>query len=556
MALEQDHPLAPYARAVPAFGAALRRHEAGDLAGARAGYLELVDQPELTGICLHQLGILAANRGDHLRAAEMFRRALRLEPGHIMIGRNLAAALDRVGNPAAAVAVLVDLGCTLQLAGHYPPAIAFYQEVLARDPLNYAANVNLGTALAWQEQLPAAARHLVDALALYGRLFPGVAAFARELETGLAGKLAGFPRGTALPAGPPGGALEKIEDALTTLGKVMNESGLSEEALACYEESSRLAPGYALGHWNLSLALLTKGDFRRGWREYEWRWQWRDFPEARRLLPAPDWQGEDPAGRRIVVWGEQGFGDVIQLAPLVSRLKAKGADIVFEVPTPLVRLMKQSLDGVEVIGRGNDPHTLAVGTLPDFVLPQFSLPERLGLETADLPLAAAYLRSDPADDAAWAARIPASDKKKVGLVWGGRPNQADNPKRSIPLVLLKPLLEAEGISWYGLQLGPAQAELAASGLAGITDLSPDLKDFADTAAAIAQLDLVISVCTAVAHLAGAMGKPVWLLARTPADWRWGREGDRSAWYPSMRIFRQKRMGDWQGVIAEVKEALA
>ncbi len=552
-----NHPFAAVAKAVPAFGAALRRHDADDLAGARAAYLDLIDQPDLAALCLHQLGLIAAAKGEPARAAALFRSAIRLDPGQTLAYHNLHSSLDRMGDAAGAVAALIDLGCVLQNQGQHERAVPVYTQALARDPLCYAAYVNLGTGLAWLGQLPAATRHLLQAAELYGRLVPEVGLFGRRLASRLEGRIEGVAGATSLPPGNPTGAIEKIEDALTTLGNVLRKLNCAEEALACHRQSLSVAPGFALGHWNLSLALLSAGNFLAGWKEYEWRWQWDRFPEPRRILPAPLWRREPLEGKRILVWGEQGYGDILQFAPLVPRLAAQGAEVLFEVPTPLVRLLRQSLDGVRVIERPANPHSLSVDMPLDFVLPQMSLPERLGLTPQDLPLSAtARLHPLPGDQQSWAKRLAAETRPKVGLVWAGRPEHAEDALRSMPFTLLRPLLANRRVAWQSLQIGPRAADLAQAEPGSIGDLAPQIGDFADTAAAIANLDLVIAVDTATAHLACGMGKPTWLLLPRVSDWRWSDEVVAGRWYPSLRIFRQAETGDWARLVDQVEAALA
>ena len=551
----QMQPFELVARTVPAFAQALRRHEAGDLAGARAAYLDLIDQPGLTAVCLHQLGLIAAVRGEHGRAAELFRRSIRLDPVPTLAYRNLSAALDRQGDGAGAVATLIDYGCALQGLGHHDEAVPVYRQVLERDPLNYGAYINGGTGLACLGDLPAAARHLLQGAALYGRIGHQVAALVGDLTARLAGRISGLPAADALPPGLPHGAIEKIEDALTTLGKVLTELGCCDEGLLCYRQSVVQAPGFALGHWNLALALLAAGDFPGGWREYEWRWQWDRFPAARRRVAAADWSGEPLTGRRILVWAEQGYGNSLQFAPLVSRLAQTGAEVLFEVEAPLLRLLRHNLKGVTVTALPASPLDPVGDFAPDFVLPQMSLPHRLGLVLDDLPLATGPLRPVPADEPAWAQRIPAGPRRKVGIVWAGRPTHADDARRSIPFRALRPLLRLRAVDWHSLQVGPRAVDIQTAPAGRLADLAPVLTDFAQTAAAIARLDLVIAVDTAVAHLAAAMGRPTWLLLSTPADWRWARDEVAERWYPSLRIFRQPQAGDWTGVIRAVAEAL-
>ena len=549
-----NSPYEPYVKAVPAFGAALALHESGALAKAREAYLDLIDEPALTAICLHQLGLIAAVKAQHQRAAELFSRASRLEPTLVMARMNLSSALDRIGNPVGAVAALIDLGCMLQSQRkRHQEAKDIYQRVLRRDPVNYAAHVNLGTTLAWMGYPKAAASYLLSAALLYGRLAPGVGVLACDLINTLRGQLDNLPAADALPPGQPSGAIEKIEDALTTLGKVLTELGYPEEGLLCYRTSVALAPGYALGHWNLSLALLSLGDFSAGWTEYEWRWHWNEFPEIRRMLPVPTWRGEDLTGKHILVWAEQGYGDAIQFAPLVRCLLTQAQEVLLEAPTPLARLFRTSFPDLTVVNRPDTPHMLLADPLPDFVIPLMSLPHYFGLTLADLPLATAYLNAAPDIYENWAARIPRDHTSAVGLVWAGRTTHSDDARR-VPFDTLRPLFDLPDIRWYSLQVGPRQGD-AAMVKAPVVDLFSDLKDFAETAAAIAQLDIVITVVTGVGHLAGAMGKPIWLMLPKIAEWRWGREGQSRLWYPGLRLFRQEVAGDWTAVISAVKEEL-
>lgn len=549
-----QHPFAAIAEAVPAFGAAIRRHDSGDLQGARTAYLDLVDQPQLTSLCLHQLALIASARGEYPRAVELLRRSIRLDASQPLAYHNLRAALERAGDQAGATAALVDLGCIFYNQGDYGQASDLFRQIIQRDPVNYAAHVNLGTALAWRGEYRDAARHLLLGAELYGRLVKEVGNFARMIQGRLGDWLDLKPGHALLPPGLPSGAIEKVEDALTTLGKLLNDANKPDEAMLCLRKSVEMAPGFALGHWNLSLALLGAGDFAQGWREYEWRWHWDRFPEPRRLLPVPLWRGEPLKDKRVLVWTEQGFGDAIHTVPLAARLLDQGAEVYLEAPRPLVRLFRNSFPDIEVIERPDNPHAIAIDTPMDFVIPLMSLPDRLHLSKADLPLMTEYLKPTGKDLTRWRDRLPASDRPRVGVIWAGRPQHAEDNRRSIPFEKIRRLFAFDKVHWHSLQVGPAQANLA--GISEIEDLSPHLNDFADTAAAMAHLDLVIAVDTGAMHLAAASGRPTWHLARTPPDWRWMLARDSSPWYPSMRIFRQDGAGDWDQVLDDVMKALA
>ncbi|MGB8601192.1 MAG: tetratricopeptide repeat protein [Rhizomicrobium sp.] len=536
---------------VPAFAEAIHRHENGDLAGARVLYTNLIDQPQMTAPCLHQLGLIAAAQGEHARAADLFIRVTRLEPTLWVGYANLCAAFDRIGKAPEATAVLIDFACNLYRLHQYKEAEPVFRQVLAREPAGYVANANLGTCMAWLNNLDEAAALLIRAIRVYGRVAPEMATFVTELERHIDKDF--LARIAPLPDGPVPNRTERVEDALTSLGKVLCDMGFEQAALLCHRMAATTAPGFALAHWNLALALLTRGDYQKGWAEYEWRWEWPEFPEPRRRLPAAPWRGEPLTGKRILVWGEQGFGDVMQFVPLVQHLAETAGEVLLEVQQPLQRLLAGSLTGVEVICHSGQPNAVATDKLLDYAVPLMSLQHRTRLVRESLPITINYLRADPADAPLWQNRMQTERPLRIGLVWATRPYP--DTRRAIPLRQLRPLFERTMVAWYSLQVGPQQQELSEEAIPGLTDLSPHIIDFADTAAAISQLDLVITVDTAVAHLAGAMGKPVWTLLRDVADWRWGHDRSITPWYPSMRLFRQTKGGNWDEVIRRVCKAL-
>ncbi len=536
----------------PQFAQALRLQAGGDPAAARQLYLGLIETPALTAACLHQLAVITSLRNEHERAAGLFRHALKLDPSNLRNYSSLANALSRCGNGAAALGVLLDQGCALQNAGRYADAEIPYREILSHDLLNYGAYVNLGTCLAQLHRLPEALQQLFRAMQLYGRLDKRVADFALALRERLADNI-DVPLEAVLPPGLPNGRIEKIEDAITTLGKIMSEFCRPQEAVLCHRQSIALAPGFALAHWNLSLALLATGSHAEGWQEYEWRWHWEGFPGAQRRLPIQPWRGEPLSGQRVLVWAEQGFGDTLQFAPLVSRLAQMGAQVTFEVMTPLVRLLAQSFTDITVIEGPVQNQPALQGRDFDFGIANLSLPARLGLSAKSLPLATGYLKAAPDDIARWAPRLASNGRLRVGVVWAGR--SKPDARRSIAFELMAPLFDRRVIKWYSLQVGPEQDDIPKGGNAAIDSLAAELTDFAETAAAMTHLDLIITIDTAAAHLAAALGKPVWLLLPRVSDWRWVETTAVSSWYPSLRIFRQASDGHWGSVIAAVGEAL-
>jgi hypothetical protein len=363
--------------------------------------------------------------------------------------------------------------------------------------------------------------------------------------------LAAYDRAIALK---PGYAM-----AHSNRGTVRLELRRLDEALADYEAALAAEPDHADAHYNQAMCRLALGDHAGGWAQYEWRWKTDQLGPALRHADRPLWLGaESLAGRTILLHAEQGLGDTLQFCRYAPAVAALGARVILEVPRGLERLLSRVEGVAQVVTLGED--------LPPFDLqtPMMSLPHALPAE--GFGPQTAYLSADRAKTAVWGGRLGASPGPRVGLCWAGglRPEQliADgiDQRRSLPLAALAPLAEVEGAAFYSLQKGPPSeqlAELVAEGWAGpeIVDLTGELRDFDDTAALVANLDLVITCDTAVAHLAGGMGKPVWILNRFDACWRWLDGRDDSPWYPSARLFRQATPGDWETVIARVKDAL-
>jgi len=328
--------------------------------------------------------------------------------------------------------------------------------------------------------------------------------------------------------------------------------GRIDEAIAACRQAIALNPDYAEFHFNLALSLLTSGDFQQGWEEYEWRWKCKEFPSPARDFAQPQWDGCPLEGRTLLLHTEQGHGDALQFIRYFPLVEQRGGKILIECYAELQRLFRTTAGRCQVVVRGQP--------LPAFDLhsPLLSLPRVFGTNLANIPNTVPYLRADPEDAGRWQRRL-ADDSAlvKVGLAWAGRPTHTNDRNRSIKLARLAPLGQLPGVRFFSLQKGEvaAEAKTPPPGME-LVDWTEELKDFAETAALIANLDLVVAVDTAVVHLAGAMGKPVWVLLPFGSDWRWLLERQDSPWYPSMRLFRQSRIGDWDSVIARVVEALS
>ncbi|WP_144158965.1 tetratricopeptide repeat protein [Paraburkholderia sp. BCC1885] len=355
-------------------------------------------------------------------------------------------------------------------------------------------------------------------------------------------------------------------DAWNNLGLTLVDLNQHEQALQSYARALALSPASAEAHWNESLCLLQLGRLEEGWPKYEWRWKRDRIQAGQRVFEQPLWLGDFPIdGKTILLHAEQGLGDTLQFCRYAALVAGLGAKVILEVPSELVRLLGHLVGVTQLIEQGQP--------LPPFDChcPLLSLPLAFGTELASIPAHTPYLFADTQTAQHWAERIAddaiedtASRDLKVGLVWAGgnRPHVAElrknDARRSITLDALRPILDTPQVRFYSLQKGPAAQQLAQRPELAqrLVDYTEELADFADTAALVANLDLVITVDTAVAHLAGALGKPVWILNRFDTCWRWMLEREDSPWYPSARLFRQPSLGDWDSAIESARAALA
>jgi Flp pilus assembly protein TadD len=344
-----------------------------------------------------------------------------------------------------------------------------------------------------------------------------------------------------------------FSEALNNLGNALRAQKRLDEAITSYRKALDLRPSDPEAHYNLAMALLAHGDMATGWEEYEWRWKTPQLINTRRDFAQPQWHGEAAEGRTLLIHAEQGFGDTLQFCRYAPLAAARGLRVILEVPKPLAQLLR-SLSGVErIVVHGETP------PLFDLHCPMLSMPLALDTTLATIPSDIPYLHADEAQVAAWRARLAALESQgpRIGLVWAGNPRSqllsaaALSRWRSIVPDRLAPLFELPGLSFFSLQ----KDDPAPRGQFPLIDVMDEIEDFADTAALIANLDLVISIDTSVAHLAAALGKRVWLLNCFDPCWRWlvGRRD--SPWYSGLRLYRQPQPGDWDAVIAEVAHDL-
>ncbi|MEE3626986.1 tetratricopeptide repeat-containing glycosyltransferase family protein [Nitrospirillum sp. BR 11752] len=520
------------------FRTALIAHRAGDLATAAATYQRLIDQtrpdqPEHRD-AISNLAALHLTRGDAAKADHLFQVGLALAPRD-------AQLLD-------------NRGVALRSLGHLAEAAEHHRLAIGASPDRGSAYSNLGICLTEQGDLQGALRCLERAVTLA----PDSADFWHNLGKVHEG-LDDLP--AAIRAYRQAATLSpRHQAAWVNLGVVLDLAGDSAGALAAYDSGLALAPDDAKLHWNRSQALLKLGRLAEGWQEFEWRW-WGNSRLAtqRRAFTAPLWQGQDLGGGTLLIHSEQGWGDTLQmlrfLAPAARQANAR---LVLETRPELIRLIEASLAPLDL---DTAPTLLPLATdfpgvsgLPpaDAHLPMMSLPGCLGITLETLPGGPIpYLQAPEDSRRRWAGRImEGRDGKRLaaGVVWQGSPSHWNDRRRSLPPSALSLLSRRTDIAWHSLQKdgGP---------VTGFISLGRDLTDFAETAAAISGLDLIITVDTAVAHLAGALGRPTWLLLPHVAEWRWLENRDDSPWYPSMRLFRQPTPGDWAAVVAAVDRAL-
>lgn len=554
---------APASASQASIDQAVRLHREGQLEQAAQGYRAVLAAEPGNADALHLLGVAEFQAGRHDAAAQL-------------IGRSLAIA---EGNPAAHS----NLGNVRAAQGRLQEALGCYERALELKPDYADALLNLANARSRLGQAAEAAALLDAALRLDPRL--------AEAHCSLGSVLRDLGRAQEAEASCRAAIALKpmLAQAHCNLGAVLEDAGRSEEAIASYRRALEIDPGFAaarasLGNSLMSVGelaeageqlrealrlepglerarfalanwLLMRGDYAAGLPLYEARFAGEGlsgmYEGLRRRMAAfrdlPRWRGEEAPGRSLLAWTEQGLGDSLMLLRYLPLLKGRGfARVIAYCDGELERLVR-SLPGVDEVVTRAAPPPLARA---DLHCPVMSLPLAFGTRLDTVPQQVPYLFPPEALQRAWAARLPQAPAARVGLVWAGGARYPRNPQRSLRLAQYAPLLAIGGVRFVSLQQGDAAAQLAASA-SGVIDWMSECKDLADTAALIANLDLVITVDTAMAHLAGAIGKPVWMLNRYESEWRWLFEGERSPWYPTMRVYRQAAPGQWDEVVARV-----
>ncbi|MEJ0068448.1 MAG: tetratricopeptide repeat-containing glycosyltransferase family protein [Pseudomonadota bacterium] len=540
---------------------ALEHHRAGRLPDAEVIYRQiLADQPNHAD-ALNLFGLLAQQVGRLDIAHELIGKAVAVSPRFAEAHNNLASVVMAQGDLAQAeihyrraialapghVGARVNLGNLLWQSGRFDDAAALCREAIRLAPATAEAHNNLANALKDLGDLQGA----IDSCRRAVALKPDYAAAHNNLANALC------------DLGDPATALTHYERALQlepsfadyhmNRGNALRDLGRLSDAVSGYERALTLNPQLGDAHWNMATALLVGGDFARGWVAFRKRWQTRRLAPHRRSFAVPQWDGTDPAGRTILVYAEQGLGDVMQFCRYLPLLRDRGARTVLLIDgawrqlAPLLR----SLDGVDQLALELD-EVVAF----DLQCPLLDLPLLLDTRLETIPTLSPYLAADPARRGRHASLVD-DGTPRIGLVWAGNRNNTRDRLRSMPLTSLLPLLDLPGLRWFGLQVGDGHRDLDGRSLpASFTDLGPALHDFADTAAVMAELDLVVTVDTSVAHLAGALGRPTWVLLPTAPDWRWLLARADSPWYPTARLFRQPSPGAWDAVVEQLRDELS
>ncbi|MBC7859932.1 MAG: glycosyltransferase family protein [Burkholderiaceae bacterium] len=504
---------------------AIAAHQQGDLQQAGLLYLEILEVEPNNFDALHLLGVYALQSGDAQAACDLIGRAVEVDPNEALAFSNLGVARQRMRRFDDALrayqsalrinpehqAALSNCGSTLQEMQRHGEAIAFFERALRVKPDYAEALSNLGNSLIALKR-PEEALIVLD----------------RALELNQAYVAALFNRANAL--------------------QYLNRP---DEAILSYRRALLIDPGHVDANFNDGVCRLLNGDFENGFRQYEWRWRKEAYLPLKQEFGAHLWLGApDLQGKTILVYSEQGLGDTIQFCRYVKLLAGLGAKVIVRVQPALKSLLSGLPGAQQVLGTGE--------ALPafDFHCPLMSLPLAFQTRLDTVPAEPSYLAADPARVAAWQAKLGPKTLPRIGLAWAGSAGHDNDAARSIPLLTLMRLV-GENAQYVSIQkdLGALDRLLLARQSA-LLHFAEAQTDFAETAALIANLDLVVTVDTSVAHLAAAMGKPVWILLPWAPDWRWMLERADSPWYPSATLVRQPKAGDWDSVLARVAAQIA
>ena len=535
-------------------------HKLGRLDQAIANYRQALDLQPDHADTFTNLGVALAEHGRFEEATENLRQAIRLQPNSAKAHHNLGVALLEQSRWDEAIGCLnqalecrpdypeahYNLGTALVEIDRRPEGILQFREALRLRPNHSGALNNLGLALKDEGQLEEAvvvlkqaARIAPDRVDAHNNLGLALAELGRFDEA-----IDSYERALRIDPG--------FSDAHTNIGSAYKEQGRLDAAVACYQLSLWLNPDGISTHWNRSLAWLQAGELQKGWEEYEWRWRRKRM--SPREFRQPMWDGSPLEGRTILLHMEQGLGDMLQFIRYAAELKRTDCRVVVECPGMLIPLFSTCPGIDQLIPEGNE--------LPSFDVyaPLLSLPRLLGTTLENIPCDVPYLRADPDRATKWGQELQGTDGFKIGICWQGNPHHQWDRHRSIPLREFAALAHVAGVHLYSLQRDHGLDQLQSPRLhfeihQHCDNLDAEGGAFLDTAAIMSHLDLVVTADTSIAHLAGALGVPVWVALSTIADWRWMLDRTDSPWYPTMRLFRQKSLGHWRQVFRQMARAV-
>ncbi len=577
------------------FEKAVSLHQKGQLDEAEHLYRKILAQNPKNAEALHLLGVIEAQRKNFAAGVEIFDRAIKIQPNNaaflssrgnalrglgqlnealaaydsaLAIKPDYAEALNNRGvvlqglrRPDEAIASLnqalaikpdyaeafSNRGNLLQELGRLDEALASYDRALAINP-NYAeVHYNRGSTLQGLKRLDEALSSYYRALTIRPQFAEAHLHRGNALEElkRLDEALAAYDRALAIKPNYP--------EALYNRGHALHDLRQLDKALASYDRALALKPDDAEVFFNRGLTRLLSGHFQAGWADYEWRWQTKDFLGRRPDLDAPHWRGEDIAGRSILVFTEQGIGDLVQFARFLPLLAGRGAKVTFRAPANMIRLLRPLGTQIELAG------LMRHGGSYDFQCALMSLPRWFGTDLNSIPAEIPYLEPEAGLAARWKRRI-GDQGFKIGIAWQGNPTGKIDQGRSYPLSELVPLARVPGVrlislqKYHGLdQLSGLPSDVTVETLGNDFDSGEDA--LIDTAAVMSHLDLIITMDTSIAHLAGALGRRTWVALKYVPDWRWLLERNDSPWYPSLRLFRQQTDGDWKGVFSRMESEL-
>jgi tetratricopeptide (TPR) repeat protein len=573
---------------------AVQAHQAGRWQQAETLYRHVLQADPGNAGALHLLGVLAFQAGQHQEALSYIRQAIAIQPEDASFHSNLGLVLDDLLQADEAVACYREalrlqpdfpeahnnLGNALQRQGRPDEAAINFREALRLRPDSHETHSNLGNALVSHGRPDEAAICFREALRLcpdsyeahsnlaavlqsQGRLDEAVASFQAALRLRPDFAQAHFYLGNALQLQwrldeamrcfrESLRLQPEYAEAYNNLGNILKELGRPDEAVAAFSEALRLRPDFPEAHFHLGLTLLLIGRFEQGWAEYEGRRRCLGFKD--RAFRRPLWDGAPLGGQPILLYAEQGLGDTLQFVRYASLVQERGGHVVLECPPPLVPLLATCPGINRLVAHGSE--------LPEFAAQAslLSLPGTLGTTLGTIPARVPYLHADPRRRHRWQQELQGASAFNVGIAWQGNPQHPHDRIRSVPLEQFAPLAQVTGVRLVRLQRGPGSDQLSQlNGGWAVLDPGKWPEDPAEaweeTAALMSALDLVVTVDTALAHLAGAMAVPVWIALPRIPDWRWLLNREDSPWYPTMRLFRQECPGDWYEVFARIAEAL-